>query len=151
MQSKTPRVRSLNRTFKSKVTSLLIKLIASQSLCINRFDNFWKYFLFTNVRNRSTKTLNLTLSFYLWELLILDNKSFKLPKLKIINNKVPLACLPIYKKVINSTFIFNIIFCKTLYTPYLASYHLYQQYFSLSSAVKLYNNLNFYFLKVYEH
>lgn len=129
----------------------LTKLLVLQNLYISIFDVFWKYFKLISIQNRYTKTINISLSLYLYELLLLTASKQASLNNKFTAVKIPLLNLPIGGKLINNTLLLHIRMSSATYPPYTTKNFLGQTYFAIIPTLKLYTNLNFYYLKVYEH
>ena len=150
---KSPRHKLKNKASASNLYNLIIKSLSYKYLNTQHGHAFWNSFRLFNYNNKSTKTLGLSLSYYHEHLKrLLANKSTAnshvCPELSA---KVSLVLLPAYKSTNNQTLLFMLGYINSHYSPAYASQKPCKGYFNILPSLQLYNNVNFYFLKVYEH
>ena len=151
---KTPKYKLKVRLLKSNMISCMLKFVKYSILNLNTSDKFFSYFTFVRFLNRSTITLNLSLSYYYKSLKILDNSNSNLKTVSLLgnfNSSIKLLGLPISFKMTNFIFFYTIHFNLTYYAPFYKFYTLKQHYFYNQKLLSTYNNLNYYYSKVYEH
>lgn len=151
---KTPRYKLKLILLKSRIFSNILKLISYSMININHLDKFFDYFIFARLLNKSTITLNLSLSYYYKGLSILNNRSSTLEVKKAVSglsNSVSLLGLPISFKTNNFIFFYNIYFKLSQYMAFYRLYELKEHYFYSQKLLRTYNNRNYYYSKVYEH
>ena len=141
----------MNRLFKAKTIALIIKLLTLKSLYKSHSDYFWKYFILLKLYDRYTKTKNVFISLYFSELSYLLKINLVTSKSYLMGGKVTLLGLPICSKAINNTLLFHLSTYSLMYLPYFSKYQLKELYFPVTPDLRLYNNLNFYYLTMYEH
>lgn len=132
-----------------------MKLSYLKCLFTSMFDNFWKHFNFHEVNNKYTKIKNISLTCYFSELYSLLSSQLSTKPSFVNNNyvatRVPFLSLPLNSKSINSTLFYQFTICNLFYNPYFGQYIVRQSYSYVTAFLKFYVNLNFYYLKVYEH
>lgn len=151
---KTPRHKLKVRLLKSNILSCMLKFVKYSILNLSSSDNFFSYFSFVRSLNRSTITLNLSLSCHYKSLKILDNNNSNLKVRSLLsnfNNSIKLLGLPISFKISNFIFFYTIYFNLTYYAPFYKFYILKQHYLYNQKLLSTYNNVNYYYSKVYEH
>lgn len=150
---KTPRYKLKVTLLKSGLVSNMLKLISYNVLNVKNLDNFFSYFMFTRTLNKSTISVNLSLGYY-YKSLITTNKHTSRKLDKILNNfnfSIYLLGLPISFKVNNFIFFYTTLFNLNYYSPFYLFYNHKYHYINLPKLLNSYNNLNYYYLKVYEH
>lgn len=153
LYAKSPRHKLKNKVITSDLQTLIIKLLTSGSINSRHTQAFWGSFSLLSYSNRSTKVLGLSLSYYYTYLANILPKNTKIkanhcPKLSL---KSPLTSLPIYKSTNNQALFFILNHTNAHYSPLYSKQRSLPGYSDILPMLKLYNNVNFYFLKVYEH
>lgn len=123
-------------------------------ILLGKVDNYYNYFRFASHLNKCTTTYNLSLSLYRNELAyekINNLQTLNKPLLKNFNSQVSLLALPLYSKTSNNFLLYSMIFNMSTYSSIFSLYKISTQYFFELDIMRGYNNLNFYYAKVYNH
>jgi hypothetical protein len=150
---KTPRHKLRNKALASNLYNLIVKSLSYKYLNAQHGPAFWNSFRLFNYNNKSSKTLGLSLSYYYAHLrcLLVTKNVTKLGSCPNLSIKVPLLLLPTYKSTNNQTLLFILGYVNSYYSPTYTPQRPSKGYFGLLPPLQLYNNVNFYFFKVYEH
>lgn len=153
--ARTPKYKSKVKYLSAIIMSNILKFSHLSLFNIRKVDKYWDYFLFLSLTNRSPIVWNLTLSYYYHHIRLFNKKEsrhFELSKAtRNFNNSLTLIGLPISFRVTNFILFYNLFFLISNYGIFYKNYNNKLHYSYINPTLSAYNNVNFYYLKSYEH
>ena len=153
--SKSPRHLILNKLVNTHILRLFLKHFNSRFFNKLIGDSLWYHYKFFSYINKSTTSVNLSITSYYFFMLMLLEKKLKVPyninSTRYIFHQASVLALPINKRVNNFTLISLLIYSFSNYPVVLTTFAITREYVFLLGILRKYLSLNFYYLRVYAH
>jgi hypothetical protein len=153
--SRSPRHLVLAKLVASSLARLLLKYPTLRFINLLPADNLWCAYRLVNYKNKSTASINLSItSYYTYvQAYFKNNFSCTLPlsSAKHLFRQANINGLPLSRRTSNTLLMLTLLYGFSNYLPLCHKFLTSREYFYSFHFLLKYTNLNFYYLRLYSH